>query len=175
MNISRYFLTDPMHLKPRCLSLTHTHLPAFLFFLATPKRPQEKFDSNKNTPRELTKTSLRNHSRPNAAKRILWSRHFSKITWKKTLHLIKMITVFSFFKLAVSWGPIGMSVFFLPSLHRCVALNRSYSRIASLPSPQLSRQQPLSCTIINLLVLSTCKSQTIEPYGVVLGPRLFIL
>lgn len=55
-----------------------------------------------------------------------------------------------------------------PSLH-CGSVNCSYSNIPSLPSPQLSYSQPLSCGIINLLVLSTCKSQTIEPYGVILG------
>lgn len=164
----------------------HTHTCLIFIYNAPFKSPEGKVwfkQGRKKTPHKLTKLSLRNYSGLNAAKCILWSPHFSKIMWKKTLYLIKMITVFSFFKLSISWGPIGMSgffflvffFFFLPSLHRCGVLNCSYSRITSLPSPQLSRQQPLSCSIINLLVLSTCKSQTIEPYGVVLGPRLFIL
>lgn len=62
-----------------------------------------------------------------------------------------------------------------PSLLHCGSVNCSYSNIPSLPSPQLSFSQPLSCGIINLLVLSTCKSQTIEPYGAVWGAPLFIL
>lgn len=104
----------------------------------------------------------------------------------KTLYLIKMITAFSFFKLSYPEGqlewvlfppkqlqPLSLFVFLslspsFSSLH-CGSVNCSYSNIPSLPSPQLSYSQPLSCGIINLLVLSTCKSQTIEPYGAILG------
>lgn len=57
------------------------------------------------------------------------------------------------------------------SLH-CGSVNCSYSNIPSLPSPQLSYSQPLSRRIINLLVLSTCKSQTVEPYGAIFGRTL---
>ena len=70
--------------------------------------------------------------------------------------------------------PLSLSLSVFPSLH-CGSVNCSYSNIPSLPSPQLSFSQPLSCGIINLLVLSTCKSQTIEPYGAVWGAPLFIL
>lgn len=97
----------------------HTH-SWFSFIMPFSNRLKEKFDSNRGgekTPHKLTKLSLRNYSGLNAAKCILWSPHFSKIIWrKKTLYLIKMITVFSFFKLSISWGPIGMSGFFFPAV-----------------------------------------------------------
>lgn len=120
--------------------------------------------------------------------------------FKKKLYLIKMITLFSFFKLSalegqlrwvctpphqpscaataslyqsVSSHHLSFSMSFPPA--HCGSVNCSYSNIPSLPSPQLSFSQPLSCGIINLLVLSTCKSQTIVPYGTVWGARLFIL
>lgn len=69
--------------------------------------------------------------------------------------------------------PLSLFVFLslspsFPSLH-CGSANCSYSNIPSLPSPQMNYSQPLSWGIINLLVLSTCKSQTIEPYGTILG------
>lgn len=88
-----------------------------------------------------------------------------------------MITAFSFFKLSYPEGQLewvrspqtaAESLCLCLPLH-CGSVNCSYSNIPSLPSPQLSYSQPLSCSIINLLVLSTCKSQTIEPYGVILG------
>lgn len=131
--------------------------------------------------------------------------HTVYIWEKKTLYLIKMITAFSFFKLSYPEGQLGwvlslppmqlqlpslslspfsislsLSLFVSPSLClspslHCGSVNCSYSNIPSLPSPQLSFSQPLSCGIINLLVLSTCKSQTIEPYGAVWGAPLFIL
>lgn len=77
--------------------------------------------------------------------------------------------------LPISLSPLphlSLSVFSSP---HCGSVNCSYSNIPSLPSPQLSFSQPLSCSIINLLVLSTCKSQTIVPYGAVWGKLLFIL
>lgn len=85
----------------------------------------------------------------------------------KTLYLIKIVTTFPFFKISISSGPIGMSEFAPSSLQQAELLLQQYQIITISPA---EREQPLSCSIINLLVLSTCKSQAIEPYGMVLGP-----
>ncbi len=102
--------------SPEAHTHTHTHTHAwFSFVMPSPQIAWRKSliqTEGEKTPHKLTKLSLRNYSGLNAAKCILWSPHFSKIIWKKTLYLIKMITVFSFFKLSISWGPIGMSGFF---------------------------------------------------------------
>lgn len=85
----------------------------------------------------------------------------------KTLYLIKIVTAFPFFKISISSGPIGMSEFAPSSLQHAELLLQQYQVITISPA---EREQPLSGSIINLLVLSTCKSQAIEPYGMVLGP-----
>lgn len=76
----------------------------------------------------------------------------------KTLYLIKTVTAFPFFKIPISLGPIGMSEFVPSSLQRAELLRQQYQIITISPA---EREQPLSCSIINLLVLSTCKSQAI--------------
>lgn len=85
----------------------------------------------------------------------------------KTLYLIKIVTAFPFFKISISWGPIGMSESVPPSAESTKLLLQQYEIITISPA---ERREALSCSIINLLVLSTCKSQAIEPYGMVLGP-----
>lgn len=85
----------------------------------------------------------------------------------KTLYLIRIITAFTFFKTSISSGPIGMSAFTPSSPQHTLLLLQQYQIITISPA---EKEQPLSCRIINLLVLSTCKSQAIEPYGMVLGP-----
>lgn len=115
------YSSDRMCLQLRFQSSHPPPTHTIFIYNAPFKSPEGKVwfkQGRKKTPHKLTKLSLRNYSGLNAAKCILWSPHFSKIIWKKkTLYLIKMITVFSFFKLSISWGPIGMSVFFFFFCH----------------------------------------------------------
>lgn len=79
----------------------------------------------------------------------------------KTLYLIKIVTAFPFSKLLYPQGHWDEWICTLLSAQAELLLQQYQIITISLAE----REQPLSCSIINLLVLSTCKSQAIEPYG----------